>query len=414
METREFEGVEYKVIDPQDLADFIEKVYKNETFRAFLLGQRTKGRCEQTTDRLSDLLVKYYLATGDDSEKQIEAIVESFASHPVDYRNIGGPNDVKYHNFRYGVYPFVVDYWKNELGKDELSFADVQEIITIVATHSAINTFETHSFNGALKESVETNGLNINNEMFKDNFEYLSRMTSSAYEVGNLYVCNLSESSWGYMHHSPERLWMTIGSSDIVRESGETDNAFAKRSLDDVLAKHVGVYEENYLDEARVRAEEMIDFYTQSDDVCMAIRRKGTPNIEASYANSEERVKRMLIYGFGLPGNIQRYFPKELTSKLNDIVLHGGDRGTLQDIEDLINEMKLASPDKAEKLDLFIEQVFSANMATYGVTNYMHPGNSDGFKIEGGYLPRESFALATVKDPSREYDIRGQEIKVKK
>ena len=94
METREFKGVEYKVIDPQDLADFIEKVYKNETFRAFLLGQRTKGRCEQTTDRLSDLLVKYYLATGDDSDKQIEAIVESFASHPVDYRNIGGPNDV--------------------------------------------------------------------------------------------------------------------------------------------------------------------------------------------------------------------------------------------------------------------------------------------------------------------------------
>lgn len=414
MEIKEFKGVEYKVIDPQDLADYIETVYNNESFRTFLLSKKTKDICEQTTNRLSDILVKYYLATGDNRESSIESIIESFASHPVDYRNISGINDVKFHQFRYGAYPFIVDYWKKELGMEEASFVDMQEILTVAATHSSLNAFETHSFNGALKKSVERNGLNINNELFKNNFEYLSRMTSSVYETGNLYVCPLSEGSWGYMHHSPERLWMTIGSSSITREVGETDNEFAKRSFDDVLAKNAGIYEESYLDTARVLGEEMIDFYTQSDDVCMAIRRRGNPSVEECYERNSELIGGKLNYGFQLPYALQRAFPRELVTKLNGIALRGNQVGTIEDIERIIEEMKLASPGKIDALDSFVEHVFSANMATYSVSNYMHVGNADGLKIEGGYLPRESFALATIKDPSREYDVVEQQKKIKK
>ena len=415
METMVHNEVDYKVISPDDLARYIELVYSNDSFRTFLLGCRSKGTCEQTTDRLSDLLVKYYLATGDGREESIEKIVSSFASNPVNYQNVSGPNDVKFHNFRHAVYPFVIDYWKEYLGKDELSFKDLEEILIIAGTHSSINRFDTHSFNGALRERVEREGLNINNEMFRDNYEYLSRMTSSAYEVGNLYVCNLSESSWGYMHHSPERLWMTISSGSMKREAGESDNEYAKRSFDDVLSKYVGIYDDQYLETAKVLGDEMIDFYTQSDDVCMAICRKGEPDVEQAYEKSVDMITRRLNYGFKLPYSLQRSFPRELVSKLNGIGMRGEKAGSLEDIERIIEEMKVASPDKVRELEEFVINVFSANMATYSVSNYMHEGMSDGIKIQGGVLPRESFALATMKDPSREYDnARKVDIKPKR
>jgi hypothetical protein len=407
METKEYKGVEFKVIEPVDLAEYIEKVYNNATFREFLLSCRNKGLCEQTTNRLSDILVKYYIATGDDSDKSIETIVSSYRDNPVDMRNISGANDIKFHQFRHAAYPFIIDYWKKELGKEELSFSDIQEIMIIVSTQSYINRFDTHSFNGALKDKVESEGLNINNEMFRENYEYLSSIAGSAYSVGNLYLCNLSESSWGYMHHSPERLWMTIGSYSVTREPGETDNEFAKRNLDDVLSRYVGLYDEKYLETAKVLGDEMIDFYTKSDDVCIAICRKGRADVEAAYQRSEETITGRLNYAFQLPYKFQRAFPRELVQQLNNIAIEGDKEGRLEDIERIINEMMTASPDKADFLREYVENVFSSNMATYSVNNYMHAGASDGIRVEGGVLPREAFALATIKDPSREYDLRG-------
>ena len=76
MEIREFKGVEYKVIDPQDLANYIEKVYRNESFRNFLLSRRSKGACEQTTDRLSDMLVKY----DEENKPGISNLIEIYCS----------------------------------------------------------------------------------------------------------------------------------------------------------------------------------------------------------------------------------------------------------------------------------------------------------------------------------------------
>lgn len=407
METKEYKGVDFKVIEPEDLAKYIERVYDNETFRSFLLGSRSKGFCEQTTNRLSDILVKYYIATGDDSEKSIETIVSSFRDNPVDMRNVSGPNDIKFHQFRYAAYPFIIDYWKNELGKDELSFADIQEIMIVAATQSYINRFDTHSFNGALKDRVEREGLNINNEMFKENFDYLSSFAGSAYAVGDLFLCNLSESSWGYMHHSPERLWMTIGSHSVTREPGENDNEFAKRNLDDVLSRYVGLYDDKYLETAKVLGDEMIDFYTKSDDVCVAICRKGEPNIEEAYQKSVGTITSRLNYAFQLPYKFQRAFPRELVQELNNIAIDGEKEGKLDDIERIVEEMIAASPDKAAVLRDYITHVFSSNMAAYSVLNYMHEGASDGIRVKGGALPREAFALATIKDPSREYDLRG-------
>lgn len=404
MEIREHNGIEYKIISPDDLAVYIEKVYNHPTFRTFLLGQKTKGRCEQNTDRLSDILVKYYVATGDDRDSSIERIVEAYANNPVDYRNVAGRNDIKFHQFRHTVFPFAVEYWKEQLGKEELTFEELKDLLIVISTQSSINRFETHSFNGALKDKVNREGLNINSEMFRDNFDLLSHISHTPYNAGVLYLCNLSESSWGYMHHSPERLWMTIGSSSVSREEGETDNEFAKRNLDAVLANGAGIYDENYLLAARNAGEEMIDFYTQSEEACIAICRRGAnPDIEHSFEHSKSTVEGSLKYSFELPYSMQRSFPRELVSRLNGSAIRG--KESMAEIEAIIEEMRKASPGKSKLLDEFVANVFSAVMATYCVSNYMHEGMSDGITVQGGKLPRESFALATVRDPAKEYDI---------
>jgi len=402
METREYNGIDFKIIEGEDLAAYLEKVYNNQSFRDFLLSRKNKAMCQYETDRLGDMLAKYYIATGDDRDETIDRIVESYASHPVDFRKVSGSNDIKFHVFRHGVYPFIIDYWKKELGKDELSFSDLKEILTIISTQSTINRFETHSFNGALKSVVDREGLNIHNEMFRDNYELLSHISSSPYSVGELCLCNLSTGTFGYTHRSPERLWMTIGTSQEVREECENDNEYGKRMLDDMLSRYVGVYDEKFLTAARSAGEEMVDFYTKSDEVCVAIcRMGGEPDIEKEYKYYEESLTRKLKYSFQLPYSMQRSFPRELVSRLNGAALKG--QASIDEIEQIIEEMKLASPEKAEMLDEFIANVFSANMATYGVSNYMHEGNNDGYIVPGGKLPRESFALATVRDPVKDY-----------
>lgn len=405
MEIREYNGIDFRLIDSNDLSEFIEQVYNNATFREYLLSRNTKQRCEGETNRLSDLLVKYYIATGDNRDSSISHIVESFANNPVDYKTMGSRNDVKFHQFRHGVFPFVIDFWKKELGKEELNFEELHEVLSIISTQSAINLFETHSFNGALKDKVDREGLDIHGEMFKNNYQILSRMSESPYQVGKLCFCNLSESSWGYMHRSPERLWMTIGSSSVSRDECENDNEFGKRLVDSMLESYAGKYDEAYLSEARNAAEEMVDFYTQTDEVCMAIYKVGGDrDVGTVFEKTKAQLENSIKFGFQLPYTMQRKFPRELVTKLNGVALKR--KESMSEIEDIIEEMKVAVPDLAEYLDEFVVNVFSANMATYCVSHYMHEGMSDGFIVEGGRMPRESFALATMKDPVKEYEKR--------
>ena len=385
-------GIDFTDISEHDLADYIERLYSNRDFHDALFQAENIDKCRYYTNILSEIMVKYAISTGDLSMDNVKEIVNNVMNNR-NKKRYNNPDEMKIDRFNDSAYPCIVEYWKKKLGRNDDSLQTTIDIVTAVSIQNRLNGFLTHSFNGALENNVRENGLNIHNEMFKENYQELLKVSADHYRVGELLFCELSEATYGYMHKSPERLWMKLN-MDFKQNVDESLREYGYRCLDELLP-------DDDQKDIKESVGEMVDFYTSNDNSCIAIRKRNTA-IDDGYAQKEmERLSSLAKFGLNLPFTITRKIPKELKDKYLQTLRDKN--STLNDIEILLDEMSNVSEEVREDINKIKAAAGVTLMCKWGIANYLHNGNVDGYRVEGGKLSNKEFALASFKNPVNVY-----------
>ena len=385
-------GIDFTDISEHDLADYIERLYSNRDFHDALFQAENIDKCRYYTNILSEIMVKYAISTGDLSMDNVKEIVNNVMNNR-NKKRYNNPDEMKIDRFNDSAYPCIVEYWKKKLGRNDDSLQTTIDIVTAVSIQNRLNGFLTHSFNGALENNVRENGLNIHNEMFKENYQELLKVSADHYRVGELLFCELSEATYGYMHKSPERLWMKLN-MDFKQNVDESLREYGYRCLDELLP-------DDDQKDIKESVREMVDFYTSNDNSCIAIRKRNTA-IDDGYAQKEmERLSSLAKFGLNLPFTITGKIPKELKDKYLQTLRDKN--STLNDIEILLDEMSNVSEEVREDINKIKAAAGVTLMCKWGIANYLHNGNVDGYRVEGGKLSNKEFALASFKNPVNVY-----------
>jgi hypothetical protein len=114
---------------------------------------------------------------------------------------------------------------------------------------------------------ISKEGLNGDKELFKSEFETLSKISHSPYKTGKLFLTSLGGHSMQYAIHSPERLHMMLSDPSIKLEDNESLNDYYNKclikltsGLDDEIKKRI-----------ITSGKKIIDFYSSTNQSCIAI-----------------------------------------------------------------------------------------------------------------------------------------------
>jgi len=139
--------------------------------------------------------------------------------------------------------------------------------------------FMTHSFNGALIDEIEENGLDVSKEMFKKEYdEFFWDMYGGG--KGNLCVTPLDIDTFVFTYDVPERFFKSVlkNSYREIPQGYKTVECFYKEKFDEVMKDAVANpkpfyrdFAKNKLEEIRQAGMRMIEFYTKSKEAGIAI-----------------------------------------------------------------------------------------------------------------------------------------------
>lgn len=399
MERKSDGKIEIDIFDAREMAGYIDKIFSNKGVRDLIISAKSIQAGKECYTVLGEFLTNYATATGDFSSEGIESVVSSIKQsryileEKQQYKAGVVEENPKVRLFKASVLPMIVEHWRKKLGKDEnLSLNDMAEIANALTFQCSNNKFRTHSFNGALLENVEKNGLDIRREMFREEYQTLSKISKSPYKTGELMFCELSAVSFGYATRSPERLWMTINKHDLKQKDDETIREFARRNVESIMQN-----EEDNLTEDEVRkvaedANKIINFYYVDSKCCISLIKQ---KVDVPYRDSNGPAISNLI---NLPSRVTFNLSEEDRARCKACrLLPNAER--LDKFDELLPDLKERYP----KLRAEIEKVETAAcqeiLLRYGLNNFMYEGYSDGYKVESGRVAFDDLAIATFENP---------------
>ena len=83
----------------------------------------------------------------------------------------------------------IISKCAKEIGIEKIpTIGEKTTIVNLVATRNRNNQFYTHCFPGALYGTVKQNGLDISNEMFKEELGLLEKYFKTGFKTGKSYL----------------------------------------------------------------------------------------------------------------------------------------------------------------------------------------------------------------------------------
>jgi hypothetical protein len=383
-------------ITQEEIADFIERALNSNDFKNAIKNGKDIEDSSRICSVLGLYLTNYATATGDLSNEAISKIIMNFN----EYKETVEGSVTQYENKELGltkcVLPLINEKWGERLGLDSTNdFKSMIKIAEAVFVHSKNNEFYTHSFNGALLKDINTNGLNIKNEKFIDEYKSLILLNGkdSSYQTGKLFYCELSENTFSYALGSPERLNMLLSDHDgkIKRQDDETQYDYYKRCLQDKIDNATSLTEEQ---KSKIisDAERMMDFYYKKGKSSIAIW-KQEDSKEISIPDMEEQIilefKLLTRNNKKMESFIKK--DKELYKLYKSLIYSKDtDINQIQEFYKFANE-KYPNNEVAEGM---LQDIFTEIVSNKCLNNFKS-SYGDGYIVDGGILDRDSFSVAT-------------------
>lgn len=381
-------------ISQDEMAQFLEKIYNSVVVRQQIANCPSLAKADDLSDYIGEFLVHYAVSTGDLSQGAIDRLAQSIAKTYNGAKNIS-----KDELFFSTAGAAIVDKVAQGLGmKSPFSLDDYSLILMNIEMQNKSNRFSTHSFNGALLEEVDKNGLDISKELFKDEFAQLQKIgAKTTFKTGKLNVCELSYASFGYLHRNPERVFMAFSGEERQKDD-QTQREFYTQGLKNLAEKSaLGQQEKQQVVQA---GERVIDFYTSSDKSCMAIIR------EKEISPSSSTAQNLLMNGLG---GVAYKIPIKVRQQLDtDEYRQAYQAKDVGKIGEILQQWANEHPEIEPTLQQQMEKSFY-DALKFGALNNFSNSYADGYDIADGKLERDKFAIASFVDPVKVYPKQHQQ-----
>ena len=377
--------------DAEKLAAWLNQALSSEALKARLGTEFATNRRIQAG--LGNHLINYAIATRDFSTQGFEKLLSKFNEESTGK-----------HIATYLKETMTIPSQANNIEIMEYILAEVEKNCYDLG-------FATHTFNAALIDAIDKDGLDSSKEMFQEHFETLTPY-AKIYKT-SLRLTAASNTTFDYANDSPERFMMTVLSSYLDRESGETTEQYYKRRFNRGLEQETF----NAEDKARIKkaGTELIEFYGQPKTAGVAI----IPNMIFFEQSNEPRKRndKMYIKIVGaacLAKDSELALSPTLREKLKEFnemewtitrKLWHADTPELE-----IQELRQKLQETAKKLFQGIEVESNNNGQRQAFTNLINKafyecvewqtcingGNGIGVKVDGNKIPRENFVIAEI------------------
>ena len=172
------DAIEMTNISEQEMAAYISRAFSANSVKRMITEEDTLYHSEELFQKFGNILQAYASATGDLSNETIDSLAKDLHEHKDILRQPYDRNTrLEAEQIYFGKYvmPKIIENYAKKMKIEQpLSLSDSCKILAAVETSSKNNRFRTHSFNGALFPEIKKNGLDINKEMFTEEFNILS------------------------------------------------------------------------------------------------------------------------------------------------------------------------------------------------------------------------------------------------
>ena len=418
METVQFESYEIKKLSSQDMADYFEKAFANPKVQHMIKSSKNLSAAESNFQHFGNMLQAYVSATGDTSEKMIETLAADFEKHsdklsqPVNRDKIDGTQTY----FADHVLPHIIKYHRPDYdGQTPLTLEETSDILKRIKLNCQNNRFKTHSFNGALLEEIKTNGLDINKEMFLEEYTKLREEGMyQPYQTGNLLFCELSKATFGYALCAPERLVRTICPMEKQNDDQPTGEYLAEGLEQRLAKKNLSPEKHKSVEEA---GHKMIDFYFGKDNHSAIAFMEDTNGINTETTGHNSGLKRMFMDYF-FKSKVEKFCQSQNNQELCEQFLkalnNAKTKAEFAQMDQCIKEFNQLYPNNG-LFEQPIKNAFIKAVTNDCLNNFMYNGNADGYRIESGKLGTDKFSVATIPNPVEMYTTnRKQEYAIEK
>lgn len=373
-------------ITNQEMSNYLNMTFNSEIFQKIISSCRNYSSANDVFAKLGNALAKYYISTMDNSIEGISLVCNLFVKEYLNNR------------FDELFMDLLIDRCSQMSGLDrEPTISEKVTIVEQISNRNLQNMFYTHCFPGALYEIVSTNGLDISNELFKDELSLLEKHFKTAYKVGKLCYCEFSSASLSYATYNvPERINFALGG--ITREEGSNKyewylNSF-KNNLS-LLLKERKITQNEFLVMFEA-GKRIIDFYCLNQNSCIAVFRNPI---------SDNAPKRTILFNNIHVDNKLRgtFIGNKISELIKRCQLEPDKISTI--LAQGVLELEAISP---ELKDIFIE-ILNSSLREYllsvGIKNYLHGGFADGYEISSGKLSTSEFSIVRCKCPTDLWNI---------
>ncbi|MCL2859871.1 MAG: hypothetical protein FWF46_04800 [Oscillospiraceae bacterium] len=400
-------GYPITLITKEKMAEYVQRAIQSEAFKNTVINEKSIVDAKIRYTELSEYLINYATATGDLSNegilKVIENLNESQKTPETISHNMYSRNE-KQEKFEKYLMPIIVQKWSDKLGiKDTNTLINMIKIQKAIGLQSKNNRFYTHSFNSALLQNIDANGLNINDEMFVDEYKSLSMLNGndSPFKTGQLFYCEMSQITFGYAIGSPERLRMGLGEYNVKQQNSETPQEYYKRCLQYKLEHPKTQLTDKQKVKILTDVEKMIDFYYGQNRSSIAIWKADEG--ETTSIDVESSLSRHFS---GIKSDQYLLFSKdaELTAWYDNVMesLKNKDAGTINRMQNFIDMFNQKYPENRYMQD-FLKNSSAKIISDKCLNNFMYEGSGDGYVVESGIMERDKFAVATFSNPKDLY-----------
>lgn len=410
MRTVKIDDINITLLQDEDIARYIKRIYASPEIKTLIQTGKSFDSVKNDSSMLAEFLVQYAIATGDLSSSSISKITKQFLSRQDDYIkllrsqcDLNTGKSAKQILFEDIVMPTVIDRWEKELKLEHpLKLQDLSKVLSVVKLQSRNNVFHTHSFNSAILQEVEENGLDISKEFFKEELKQFQPIGNQPYKTGVLNTCELSSASFSYASVVPERV-KNILSSDLLDErqqKNESVQQYLSRCVDKKLARLESLPEDEKK-KLKLSSDKIIDFYYGHQSASIAVI-KQTREVERSIPNLDNNIINAIGIYKTKPITSRMFFklPKEQKMQINDIIKNPNAEDALKKIDEVLLQIKKEHPELEGDVDNLISYIFGSAFCGSALNNFLQ-SMGDGYDIEGGKIARDKFAIATYQDPAK-------------
>lgn len=367
-------------ISNEEMTSYLNLAYNSEIFNRIVSSAKSEGTAASYFQKVGNAIAKYYISTGDNTLEGINDVCNLFMQS---YLN--GSFDDKFMEL-------IISKCAKEIGMEKTpTIGEKTTIVNLVATRNLNNHFYTHCFPGALYGTVKQNGLDISNEMFKEELGLLEKYFKTGFKTGKLCYCELSEASLSYATQSvPERVKFALGGSILFTKETKYESFLFSFRNNLIQLVQVGKLAKDDFYTVYSAGKKLIDFYCKNENSAIAVFRKNTPKRENYLINLFKR--------FAVDSSIRNTF---FANKLQMILIdcQNNPNNMAKILDDGLNELEKIFPDFKQVAEKVLNDELIFQMKIHAVANFMHGGYADGYEIESGKLLPSEFAITICPCP---------------